>query len=195
MASEGMAGIDVDALRRPTTVNANDFWFCPKSQWEILEAEASNLFVSQEDRQSAEKQLCRIHDVGLIMETTSGIDVQYGCKRCTEAGVRCRVWKDERRKGCAYCLVNGTECTATAAAASATSSNLDSASRAKPPPRNPTAVSPSTNHFRDLEIAIFGRPRDARSTPPSSDAEAEAEAELRSFVKRQPAKKPVTKAK
>nr|OQO28512.1 hypothetical protein B0A51_06519 [Rachicladosporium sp. CCFEE 5018] len=167
MASDGMSiGIDVDALRRPETVRANDFWFCSRSQLEILAAEAGNPLVSDEDQQAAVKQLYRMHDAGLIMETTSGIDVPDGCKACTGSGVRCR------------------------------------ARYALPPPdpiarhhpllesRKPKAASPATtNRFRDFEIGFFGRPRDARSTPPSSDAEAEAEAELRNLAKRQSTKK------
>ncbi|OQN99577.1 hypothetical protein B0A48_14719 [Cryoendolithus antarcticus] len=180
MASDGKSsGIDVDALRRPETVRANDFWFCSRSQWEILAAQAGNPLVSDEDQQAAVKQLYRIHDAGLIMETTSGIDVPDGCKACTGSSVRCRVWKDAQRMGCAYCLVKGKVCTSTA--------RPDSPP--PPTPRKPKAASPATtNRFRDFEIGFFGRPRDARSTPPSSDAEAEAEAELRNLAKRQSTK-------
>ncbi|OQO00033.1 hypothetical protein B0A48_14236 [Cryoendolithus antarcticus] len=188
MASNTSSDIDVDALRRPETVRANDFWFCSRSQWEILAAQAGNPLISPEDQQAALKQLCTIHDAGLIMESTSGIDVQNGCKACDKAGVRCRVWKDGRRKGCAFCLLKGVNCTATAITQPAKPAASSKATQSTPP--QSTATASSTNHFRDLEIEVFGRARDAKSTPPSSDAEAEAEAELRSFAERQTTKKP-----
>ncbi|KAK4551098.1 hypothetical protein LTR86_011311 [Recurvomyces mirabilis] len=101
-------------FRRPTTVNANDFWYISLAAWNAHLSAAGGTDVAA--KKAALNNLRKYDTAGRIMETDEGVPAPNPCSWCTRGGnlgVECKVFGSRDDIACAYCKRMGKSgCTA-----------------------------------------------------------------------------------